>query len=138
MSKKLETIYRETLHAYNAGANLLCAIGIRTLIEGIAANKRFKGKDLGERIDTMQGTLPSNIVSGIHKLRFIGNIATHELKSPDESELELAIEICEDLMNVFYELEYKAKTLKKPRRRQKKRGGAIPNTTINKVPKSES
>jgi hypothetical protein len=42
--EKLKTIYHEMLHAYNNGSNLLCAIGIRTLIEGIVADKKIKGK----------------------------------------------------------------------------------------------
>ncbi len=55
--------------------------------------------------------LPKNIVSNLHSLRFIGNEAAHELAAPTVEELKLAIEICEDLLNYLYELDYKAQKL---------------------------
>jgi hypothetical protein len=42
-------------------------------------------------------------------------IAAHELTASDTKELKLAIEICEDLLNYLYELDYKSSNLTKIR-----------------------
>ena len=112
---RLEEIYRETLHAYNNNLDMLCAIGIRTLIEGICADQEIAGKNLQAKIEGLSSILPRNIVSNLHNLRFMGNEAAHELQSSDRNELHLAIEICEDLLNFIYELDYRATQLAKSR-----------------------
>ncbi|MGD0820979.1 MAG: DUF4145 domain-containing protein [Desulfomonilia bacterium] len=112
LPKKLAVIYRETLRAYNNSLNVLCALGIRALLEGICADKGITGSNLEERINNMINIpLPQNIVSNLHSLRFIGNEAAHELSAPSIEELRLAIEICQDLLNYLYELDYKAHKL---------------------------
>lgn len=111
LSKKLTTIYRETLRAFNNNLVVLCAMGIRALLEGICADKNITGRNLETRIDNMANILPKNIVTNLHSIRFIGNEAAHELAAPVADELRLAIEICEDLLNYLYELDYKASQL---------------------------
>ncbi|WP_159453546.1 DUF4145 domain-containing protein [Geoanaerobacter pelophilus] len=112
LPEKLNNIYRETLKAYNNKLSVLCALGIRSLIEGICANKSVAGRDLQGKINNMVSiSLPQNIANNLHSLRFIGNEAAHELTAPTLYELKLAIEICEDLLNFFYELDYKAHKL---------------------------
>jgi hypothetical protein len=113
LPKQLDTIYRETLSAYNNKLHLLCAVGIRALLEGICANKGVGGSNLEKKIENMSTILPANIVSNLHSLRFIGNEAAHELSSPKLDELRLAIEISEDLLNFLYELDYKTNLLAK-------------------------
>lgn len=114
LPKKLTAIYLETLHAYNNKLSVLCAIGIRALLEGICADKNVQGKDLKQKIENLVNVpLPSNIVENLHSLRFLGNEAAHELSSPTSEELKLAIEISEDLLNYLYELDYKARLLAK-------------------------
>lgn len=108
---KLTTIYRETLHAFNNKLVVLCAMGIRGLLEGICANKNITGRNLKKRIENLASILPQNIVNNLHGIRFIGNEAAHELSAPNINELRLAIEICEDLLNFLYELDYKASRL---------------------------
>jgi hypothetical protein len=111
LPKKLAAIYVETLHAYNNNLPVLCAIGIRALLEGICADKGIAGSNLEKKIENMLHILPANIVANLHSLRFIGNEAAHELNAPKMQELRLAIEICEDLLNFLYELDYKARIL---------------------------
>ncbi|TKJ33881.1 MAG: hypothetical protein CEE38_19860 [Planctomycetes bacterium B3_Pla] len=114
---KLTIIYRETLRAYNNSLSVLCALGIRALLEGICADKGITGSNLKTRIDNMVSIpLPQNIVINLHSLRFIGNEAAHELSKPTKEELRLAIEICEDLLNYLYELDYKAHQLTSSRK----------------------
>ena len=109
---RLTDIYREILRAYNGTLRVLCALGIRALLEGICADKGISGDNLKTKIDNMIDIpLPENIVQNLHSLRFIGNDAAHELEAPSGDELKLAISICEDLLNYVYELDYKASQL---------------------------
>lgn len=119
LPRKLDVIYREILHAFNNKLVVLCSIGIRALLEGICADKGIGGKSIEEKINGMASILPQNIVTNLHSIRFIGNLAAHELAAPDSTELRLAIEICEDLLNYLYELDYKASYLNKVRQVKK-------------------
>lgn len=108
---KLDSIYQEVILAFNNELSVLCATGIRALIEGICADREITGRNLGKKIDGMTSILPNNIVVNLHNLRFMGNEAAHELNAIPQKELRLAIEICEDLLNYLYELDYKASSL---------------------------
>jgi hypothetical protein len=125
--KKLNNIYRESLIAFNNNIAVLCSIGIRSLIEGICADKNIEGKNLEERINNMVAILPKNIVKNLHSIRFIGNIAAHELTASDTKELKIAIEICEDLLNYLYELDYKSSFLTKIRQEKEQDDKSIRN-----------
>lgn len=116
---KLDGIYKEVVQAFNNQMGMLCAIGIRALIEGICADQEITGRNLEARIDGLSSILPKNIVSNLHSIRFMGNEAAHELSAPEQEELGLAIEICEDLLNYLYELDYKASRLSQARQRRK-------------------
>lgn len=111
----VDIIYQEVIQAYNNELSLLCAVGVRALIESICADQNITGKNLKLKIDGLRSILPDNIVVNLHSLRFIGNEAVHELTAPPQPELELAIDICEDLLNFLYELDYKATALNEAR-----------------------
>jgi hypothetical protein len=115
LPERLRTIYKESLIAFNEDARTLSAVGLRALIEGICKDRGIKGKDLYEKIDGLRKDLPENIVKNLHNLRFMGNDAAHELSAPPEYELRLGIDICEDLLNFLYELDYKTARLGKLR-----------------------
>lgn len=108
---KLDVIYRETLHAYNNRLFVLCAVGLRALLEGICFDKGITNGNLEKKIEKLNQFIPQSIVTHLHNLRFFGNDAAHELAAPSKDELRIAIEICEDLLNYLYELDYKASTL---------------------------
>lgn len=108
LPRKLNAIYEQVIHSFNDNLNILCAIGIRALLEGICVDKGVKGNDLFQRIDNLKDHhLPSNIIKYLHGFRFIGNSAAHELDAPSQYALKQCIEVLEDLMNYFYQLEYK-------------------------------
>ena len=107
----LDLIYREVLRSYNSALVVLCAVGIRTLLEGICADQKIQGRNLYEKIEGLSSVLPKNIVNNLHSLRFLGNEAAHELIKPDQVELLLAVNLAEDLMNFLYELNYRASSL---------------------------
>jgi hypothetical protein len=116
----LSDIYREAITCYNSKAPILCAAGLRALLEGICQDKRIKGKTLKAKIDGLQTRLPNkNIIRNLHHFRFMGNDAVHELTAPKPNELALAIGVIEDLLNFFYELDYKASQLRQMRRSKK-------------------
>lgn len=119
LPQKLDGIYKEVIQAFNNQMGMLCGIGIRALIEGICADQEITGRNLEAKIDGLAKILPKNIVANLHNLRFMGNDAAHELSAPSQEELLLAIEICEDLLNYLYELDYKASYLNQVRERRK-------------------
>ena len=115
---KLASIYREVIESFNAGLKVLCAVGLRALLEGICADKGITEGMLHQKIDKLDGYLPPNIVQSLHGFRFMGNEAAHNLQAPKLEELRLAIEVMEDLLNFLYELDYKARMLPQKQGRQ--------------------
>jgi len=113
----LDLIYREVVHSYNSDLGILCAVGIRMLLEGICADKEIRGGNLSQKIEGLSSKLPENIIDNLHSLRFLGNEAAHELIKPDQDELHLAVNLAEDLLNYLYELDYRASGLTERRKR---------------------
>jgi hypothetical protein len=87
------------------------------LLEGVCDDKRAKGRNLRDKIDSLQRLLPNkNIIRNLHHFRFTGNQAVHQLEAPNPNDARLAIEVMEDLLNFLYELDYKASRLRKSSR----------------------
>lgn len=111
--KQLGTIYRETVRALNSDSLLLCAIGLRTLLEGVCDDKQVRGKTLEEKIDRLSQFFPSsNITDSLHGFRFSGNEAAHELVPLTREEAVVALDVMEGLLNYLYDLDYKASLIK--------------------------
>jgi len=106
---KLSDLYGEVIGTHDSNLNVLCAVGLRALIEGICADKNVQGRNLDEKIEAMKTLLPQNIVQNLHGFRFMGNRAAHELEAPSSSELNVAIDLIEDILNYLYDLDYKAR-----------------------------
>ncbi len=114
---ELRKIYQEAITCYNEEALILCTAGLRALLEGICQDKKIKGKNLKAKIEGLKTILPNkNIIRNLHHFRFMGNDAVHELAAPKPTEVNLAIGVIEDLLNFFYELDYKASQLREMRR----------------------
>ncbi len=126
LSPTLRQIYRETIDCYNQAFNILCAVGIRMLIEGICLDKGIKDGPVQQkngstiRQENLQGKIEGMVESGIiteehattlHELRFLGNEAVHELKVPSFDELQIVIEIVEHTLESLYELTNKVELL---------------------------
>jgi hypothetical protein len=112
---KLKILYREVISALNNNQRILCAGGIRALLEGICFDKEVKGENLKESVDNLVQFIPKGILDNLHSIRFIGNDALHDLEQPNRDTLELAIDIVEDILNFLYELDYKANQLAQKR-----------------------
>lgn len=116
--QKTRKIYVEVLKAMNASCGLLAAIGLRALIESICLDQKCVGKDLKDRINGLasQGLLSTKQADVLHKHRFLGNVAAHEIESPQPVELIAALEIAETLLKTIYvipELEAQIQPTKK-------------------------
>ena len=101
---------------------MLCAGGLRALLEGICVDQGVrKGPTArGKTSSTLEGKInglkglenvPASIVNSLHGFRFLGNTALHELERPHVEDLAMAIEVMEDVMNIIYELDYKSARL---------------------------
>ena len=107
----INKIYEESIQSFNMGNYILCAAGLRIVIEGICeeAMTTEKPKNLEKKIDALheQGILSKKHVEILHALRFIGNEAVHELTAPPEYDLKAAIEIVEHTLENLYGLSAK-------------------------------
>jgi len=115
---KLNVLYSEVIKSNNDGSHLLCATGLRSLLEGVCASQGITGANLEGKIDGMKALLPESIVRNLHEFRFMGNKAVHELEAPTGFELNVALDVIEDILNFFYALDYKASLLARIRAAQ--------------------
>lgn len=122
----LKPIYRETIDAFNNLNPILCSAGLRALIDGICKELKIKDgpveaekdgikkivrkKDLKAKISGLheRGFLTKNHAHTLHKHRFLGNKALHELETFPNSDLKLAIEIIEHTLENLFEIGIKA------------------------------
>jgi hypothetical protein len=108
MSLFLAYIYEESIRAFNANCPLLCAGGLRALLEGICKDKMARGSNLEKKINGLAQWVPASVLANLHGFRFLGNRAMHDLEVPAYKDLALAVEVMEDVMNAIYELDYKS------------------------------
>lgn len=105
--------YTQTLSAYSEHAFVLASIGLRATIEAVCNHLGLSGNSLEKRIDQLYrgGYVSNGDKKLLHAIRFLGNDAAHEIKEPKESELRVALEIIEHILNSVFILEKKAKRL---------------------------
>lgn len=105
--------YSQTLSAYSEDAFVLASIGLRATIEAVCNHLKLSGNSLEKRIDQLfkGGYVSNGDKKLLHAIRFLGNDAAHEIKEPKESELRVALEIVEHLLNSVFILEKKAQSL---------------------------
>lgn len=137
--EKIKVLYREVILSFNNKLGVLCAAGIRAIIEGICNEKNIEGgninrkdkgtglpktdpegnlkleysKNLDGKIEGLseKGYITKNYASTLHDLRFLGNKAVHQLDKPNDEFLKLAIDIVEHTLSSIYEIEIKAQKL---------------------------
>lgn len=120
LTPQLQRIYRETVHAVNSGSLLLCAIGLRALMEGVCDDKKATGKNLEAKIENLRQFFPSsNITDFLHGFRFSGNEAAHELVPLTLDEANSALDVIEGLLNYLYDLDYRASLIKHAQKQAK-------------------
>ncbi len=111
---KIASIYLEVISAINSQLLILSAIGLRTLIEAICKNQGTVGNNLVQLIDGLaaNGILAKRHADILHSHRFLGNVATHELKKAKPIELLAALEISENMLKTLYIIPEISKTIK--------------------------
>lgn len=109
----IRKVYRQTLSAYSDTAYVLASIGLRATIEAVCNHLEISGSNLEKRIDQLYktGNVSNSDKKRLHAIRFLGNDAAHEVKEPKESDLRVALEIVEHLLNSVFILEKKSKSL---------------------------
>jgi len=124
-------VYEQTVLAYNNESYVLCAAGLRVIVEGVCEFTGVKdgpvtwtGKDgilkqgrsrkLVGKIAGLceKGILTSQYADILHEHRFLGNDAVHDLEGPAQRELRLAIEIIEHILEQIFVIPPKAERLK--------------------------
>jgi hypothetical protein len=117
---RLANLYVDVVNAFNSDVLLLCAAGLRLLLEGICLDKGITegpnrhGKiasNLEGKINGLTTIVPQNIVKNLHGIRFLGNKALHELEVPTKDDIQLALIVIEDILKVVYDLDYHSQML---------------------------
>lgn len=113
LPRLINTIYQQTLKALGQNANVLASIGLRATIEAVCNNLTVSGTNLQKRIDSLfrAGYVSSGDKRRLHAIRFLGNDAAHEIKQPQKTDILIALEIVEHLLNTVFILESRAKGL---------------------------
>lgn len=109
----INTIYQQTVKALSQSADVLASIGLRATIEAVCNNLNVSGSNLQKRIDSLfkAGYVSNGDKKRLHAIRFLGNDAAHEIKQPYRTEILVALEIVEHLLNTVFILESRAKGL---------------------------
>jgi hypothetical protein len=111
VSAQVARVYHEVVGAFNSNLPVFCTMGLRALLEAVCVDKGLGTGNLKSKIDALGGLLSPDIAGRLHHIRFMGNEAAHEVVSPQRDKLLLAIEIIEDIINFFYELDLKTQRL---------------------------
>lgn len=114
MPDKVRSIYKETHAALCTKLKILAGVGIRALIEAVCSEEEAQGNDLEKKINDLveKGVLTKRNAEVLHRTRILGNKAAHETKAPSDSELDIAFDIAENLLETVYIIPKKAERLK--------------------------
>lgn len=111
---KVRSIYTETHAALCTRLQILAGVGIRALVEAVCSEEKARGRNLERKIDDLvkKEVLTKRNAGILHKTRLLGNVAAHEVKAPSSSELDVAFDIVENLLETVYIIPKKAERLK--------------------------
>lgn len=121
VDKKLTDSYKEIIIAFNQGLEIVTAMGVRALLEGICIMENIDDKiawGLSKKIEKLKNAenIPDTIIDGLNGLKFIGDDAAHRLIAADKHTLRLSIDLLESLLTHMcearIELEKKAEQVR--------------------------
>jgi len=146
LPRRISKIYSETTNCFNKDFRILCAAGLRAIIEGICSEQGIKDGPIfledgvtqklkrdgitPVRSESLQGKIAGLHEKGIltkssanmlHEYRFLGNDAIHDLQLPTKDVLGLAIDIVEHMLESLYVIPDKAEDLRIKRVKQSKK-----------------
>lgn len=111
---KVRSIYRETHLAMCTKLKILAGVGIRALVESVCLEESAKGANLEKKIEDLvkKEVLTKRNATVLHKTRLLGNQSAHEIQAASDSELDVAFDIVENLLESVYIIPKKADRLK--------------------------
>jgi len=103
-------IYSEVLLALKEDAKVLAGLGLRAAVEAVCNNLKIPGRSLEVRINKLAtaGYISKKDAERLHGIRFMGNDAAHDIKTPKSESLSVALKIAEHLIASVYILEKKS------------------------------
>jgi hypothetical protein len=109
-------VYHETLVAISHNLPILTAVGLRAIVESVCLDLKTGTGNLKDGIDALaaKGHLSTNQADYLHKHRFMGNVAAHEIRPPKPDQLIHALDIAETLLKTIYVLPALAAKLDAP------------------------
>jgi hypothetical protein len=115
MPEVLTKIYGEVVSSYNSKNVILCATGIRAILEGVCNENSIGDNNLAQKIDALctNGNVLQKHKEVLHKLRLLGNEAVHQLGEPTQKEIEVALDIMEHIIEDIYDILAKADKIHK-------------------------
>lgn len=106
----VKIIYSEILIVLQEDSKVLAGLGIRAAVEAVCSDLKISGKNLEVRINKLasSGYISKNDAERLHGIRFMGNDAAHDIKTPKDETLSVALQIVEHLIVSVYILAKKA------------------------------
>jgi len=119
LPKFAKELYHEAISSYNNNNLLLCAVGLRTVIEFVCKDQKTSDEQDENKDDKVKnrealypliddlhraGKISETHRSTLHELRSIGNGATHDFKSPSTEILDASFNVIDLLLRTVYEL----------------------------------
>lgn len=104
LPRKVRLIYVQSIAAVENGDYLLAAMGMRAIIEAVCQDKGIKGGNLQQQIENLKKNrlISASDCDTLHGVRFLGNDAVHEIESPTESAVDVALKVLEHLLIGVY------------------------------------
>jgi hypothetical protein len=97
-------VYEEVKTAFENDSCILAGIGLRTLVEAICLQQKIPGRTLQDKIKNLhaKGLISSAELPILDKLRLIGNMSTHQIKSFSLDKLNYALDIVNHVLKSIY------------------------------------
>jgi hypothetical protein len=121
LPKTIARLYSEITDAFECDSSILSGIGLRTLVEAICLDQKINGGNLEKKI---KGLHDKGLISGselpiLDKLRLIGNVSAHDIKSLSMRKLNYALSIVNHVIKSIYILPRLDKGIKlRPKKRK--------------------
>jgi hypothetical protein len=102
-------IYSEELLVLKEDTKVLAGLGLRAVVEAVCNNLEIPGKSLEVRINRIAtaGNISKKDAERLHGIRFMRNDAAHDIKTPKDESLYVALQIVEHLIASVFVLEKK-------------------------------
>src|SRR5690606_15955626 len=131
VDQKLNDSYREIITAFQHGLEIVTAMGVRALLEGICVIEGIDDKvawGLSQKIEKLKTSskIPASIIDGLNRPKLIGDDAVHLLIATDKHTLSQSIDLLESLLTHLYEsridLERKAEIVRSAQSKKNQSG----------------